>query len=224
MGWSFPLVRVAGIDIKLHVTFFLILPLGALLWGLPYGPQGALFGMLMMILLFACVTLHELGHALAARRFGLPVKEILLLPLGGLAMLNRAPTKPMHELVIAIAGPLVNVAIAGVLILLALVTGLFNGITPENALTILSVPSLASAVFWLIQANVILTLFNLIPAFPLDGGRILRALLWMATDARRATRIAATAGQGIALAMGLWGLVSFNLLLVAVAIFIFFGA
>jgi Zn-dependent protease len=112
MKWSFRIANIAGISLNIHITFGLIVVLGALQWAVPHGVAGALFGALLILLLFACVTLHELGHALAARWFGIPVREIILLPLGGIAFLERQPSRPLHELVIALAGPLVNVLIA----------------------------------------------------------------------------------------------------------------
>jgi Zn-dependent protease/CBS domain-containing protein len=223
MGWSFRVARAAGIDIKIHVTFFLILILGAVQYGMPYGASGAVYGVLLMILLFVCVTLHELGHSIAAQRFGIPVREIILLPLGGLALLSRNPEKPWHELIIAAAGPLVNVAIAAILFLVtgaAAAAGSFD----LNALQQNAPPSFSSLLIWLLQANVFLVLFNLIPAFPLDGGRIFRAVLAMFMPAQRATRIAATTGQGIAILLGVLGVATGNFGLVLVAVFVFFGA
>nr|MCU0493053.1 site-2 protease family protein [Chloroflexaceae bacterium] len=224
MGWSFRLVRVAGIDIKIHFTFFLVLLL-ALPWGSQYGVQGVLFGVTLILLLFVCVTLHELGHSLAARFFGIPVREIVLLPLGGAALLSRNPSKPLHELVIALAGPLVNVVIA---IILALVTGaslLAGGIDGrallEGGATGLSFTTL---LLWLLQANILLALFNMLPAFPLDGGRVLRAVLALFMNYQRATRIATVTGQVLAVGLGVLALFTGQFMLLLVAIFIFFGA
>jgi Zn-dependent protease len=224
MRWSYRLARVAGIDINLHLSFLLLLPFGAMLWGGQHGTAGALFGVLMIILLFACVTLHELGHALAARAAGIPVKEIQLLPIGGLAVLGRPITKPVDELVIALAGPLVNVVIAIGLALLAAASGILSQLTPEQIVAAIGSPSLEGAVLWLIQANILLVLFNMIPAFPMDGGRVLRAGLAMATGMQRATAIASVVGQGLAVLLGLWGIMTANLILVAGALFIFTGA
>lgn len=223
MGLSFRLARIAGIDLKLHITFFLILVFGAVVWGMPFGPEGALFGMLLMALLFVCVALHELGHALMARVLGLPVREILLLPIGGVALLGRSPSKASHELLIAAAGPAVNVAIIAAL-LPAIVALAFTGGLPNLGAPGIGEPGLATALLWLLQANLFLVIFNLIPAFPLDGGRMLRAAIWMFTDTVRATRIAAGIGQALALAMGVFALFTFDLMLLAVALFIFFGA
>jgi Zn-dependent protease len=226
MGWSFPIARVAGIAIKVHVTFFLILILGAVQGGAANGTAGAIFGVLLMLLLFLCVTLHELGHSLTAQRLGIPVREIVLLPLGGVALMARNPTKAWHELVIAAAGPLVNVVIAAVLLL---VTGAFAaaGRIDTDALQLAPgslAPSLTSLLQWLIYANLALVLFNLIPAFPLDGGRIFRALLAMVMGFRRATRIATAVGQLIAIGLGVYGFATGSIGLMLVAVFVFFGA
>ena len=231
MKWSYPVARVSGIDIKVHATFALILALGAFQWGFPKGLDGesslagAAFGMGLMILLFTCVVLHELGHSLVAQRFGLTVREIVLLPIGGVARLEKNPEKPLHELLIAAAGPLVNVAIAVVLFFvggLALNLGGFDGRPLFEAPG--GPPSLATLWGWLFTANVALALFNLVPAFPMDGGRILRAALAMKLGFARATRIAAGVGQAIAFAFGLYGVLTGNLVLVLVAFFVFAGA
>jgi len=220
---SFRVARIAGIDINVHVTFFLILLFGAIQWGIPWGPRGALFGALLMVVLFACVVLHELGHSLVAKAFGIPVRDITLLPIGGVARMDRNPSKPVHELLIAAAGPLVNVVIA--LALLAATDAgerlaTLSGGDPTKQMT----PGLETALLWLLLANVFLAGFNLIPAFPMDGGRMLRALLALFLGFSSATRIASAVGQALALGLGLVGLVSGNLLLVLVAMFVFFGA
>ncbi len=227
MNWSFQLVRIAGINIKVHVTFFLILILGGLQWAgnTPNSIEGFLFGVVLMILLFVCVTLHELGHSVVAQRFGIPVHEITLLPLGGVAQLSKNPEKPLHELLIAAAGPLVNVIIALVLLL---ITGGGNALNVLGGrgelLNQLNDTAPRTLLLWLLGANVSLVIFNLIPAFPLDGGRILRALLAMGLGFPRATRIATLVGQVIAIGLGIYGITSGNFILVLIAIFVFFGA
>ena len=223
MGWSFKIAEVSGINIRIHITFFLILLVGALQWGGASNPQGALFGILLMLLLFLCVTLHELGHSLVAQRFGIPVREIILLPLGGVALLTRTPEKPRDEFLIAIAGPLVNVVIFLVLLLLGPVAGV--GLLDER-LTFqgLQTPSAETLRLWLLGANLMLVLFNLIPAFPLDGGRMLRALLAMRLGYPRATRLASTIGQGFAVLFGFIGVFTNNWSLLLIAVFVFFGA
>lgn len=228
MGWSFRIAKVRGIDIKIHVTFFLILLLGALQWAnnTPESPlDGALFGVALMTLLFTCVTLHELGHSVAAQYFGIPVREIVLTPLGGIAMITRQPEKPLHELIIAVAGPAVNVLIA---ILLFLVTGATMHATILDARGALgelfSRPSLEVMLLWLFAANISLAVFNMIPAFPLDGGRVLRALLAMFMSFPSATAVAATIGQVAAIGLGVLGFINGNFILILIAVFVFFSA
>ncbi len=227
MNWSFQIANVAGIPIRVHITFFLILWLGASQWfGLTGTLTGAVFGATLMILLFVCVTLHELGHSLVAKVFGVPVREIVLLPLGGVAFMTKNPEKPLHELLIAIAGPLVNIVIA-----VLLLAGLGFAVTPQMLTDhgllpaeLGQTPSLHTALFWLLAANVSLVVFNLIPAFPLDGGRILRALLAMFMGYPKATRVAVAIGQSIAIALGLYGVLNGQFILMLIAVFIFFGA
>ena len=231
MKWSFSVARVSGIDIKIHATFAAILGLGAFQWGFPKGLDGeaslagAAFGMGLMILLFTCVVLHELGHSLVAQRFGLTVREIVLLPIGGIARLDKNPEKPLHELFIAVAGPLVNVAIAVVLFFVGGIAVNLGALEGRSILeTPAGPPSFAVLWGWLFTANVALALFNMIPAFPMDGGRVLRAALAMKMGFSRATRIATAVGQAIAFAFGILGVLSGNFLLVLVAFFVFMGA
>ncbi|HJX28520.1 MAG TPA: site-2 protease family protein, partial [Thermoanaerobaculia bacterium] len=223
MKSAFRLLRVAGIDIKVHFTFFLILVLGAFQWS-NYGPSGAAFGVLLMMALFACVVLHELGHSLVAQRLGVEVREIVLLPIGGVAMLSRMPRRPLHELLIAVAGPLVNVVIAGAL--LAWIGSQSSVPIDGSALLNLSKapPSTETLLRWLLAANISLVIFNLLPAFPMDGGRILRAILGMFLGFSRATRIAAGVGQVLALALGLYAIFNGEFLLAFIAAFVFLGA
>lgn len=224
MKWSFRLTRVAGIDIKVHATFGLILLLGAIQWGVPHGAPGAAFGVLAMLFLFACVVLHELGHSLVARAFHIPVREILLLPIGGVAKLEKNPEKPVHELLIALAGPAVNVVLA--LVLFAAVDGATlktldaKGLTGEGPLA----PTAQTLVLWLLAANVSLAVFNMIPAFPLDGGRVLRALLAMGMGFPKATRTAAAIGQLLAVGLGMWAVLAGQLFVALIAFFVFVGA
>lgn len=228
MGWSFRITSISGIDIKIHATFFLILILGAVQWAghVPENPfYGALFGISLMLLLFTCVTLHELGHSLVAQHFGIPVREIVLTPLGGIAMITRNPDKPLHELIIAIAGPSVNVLIA---LLLFLITGATMQATLLDARgsigEILSRPSFEVMILWLFAANISLAVFNMIPAFPLDGGRVLRAFLAMFMSFSTATAVAATIGQFAAIGLGILGILNGNFILILIAVFVFFGA
>jgi Zn-dependent protease len=170
-------------------------------------------------------VLHELGHSLVAKALAIPVREIVLLPLGGLAIMSRNPDRPVHEVLIAVAGPLVNVALALGLFLLTGPAlhrsaldgrGLMAGALPE--------PGLTTLLLWLFQANVVLALFNLIPAFPMDGGRILRGVLGLFLGVSRATRIATVVGQILAVAMGLLGVFTGHFILVLIAVFVFLAA
>ncbi|HBL27693.1 MAG TPA: peptidase M50, partial [Acidobacteria bacterium] len=197
---------------------------GAFDWGSKYGASGAAFGALLMLALFVCVVLHELGHSLVAQRFGIPVREIVLLPIGGVAMLGKMPRKPVQELLIAIAGPLVNVVLA-----IGLVFALgVRGDLPLDGSGLLALskaaPSVETLLQWLLAANVSLFVFNLIPAFPMDGGRILRAVLAMFLGFSRGTKIAAGVGQVLALGLGLYAIFNGQILLALVAAFVFMGA
>lgn len=223
MGWSFRIATFRGINLKVHVTFAFIVLMAAMNWA-GAGPAGMAFGVLLILLLFACVTLHEFGHALAAQYYGIPVKDIVLLPIGGIAFLGRATRNPVQELVIAAAGPAVNVAIVALLLPVLWLVNEPALQTPALLRPAGASPSLGFALHWLVGANIGLVLFNMIPAFPLDGGRILRGLLGLRMDWSRATRYAAGAGQGIAMAMGTWGLLSGHFMLVVIAALIFFSA
>ncbi len=224
MAWSYRIAQIAGIEIKIHATFGLILLLGAFQWGSPHGAPGAAFGVLLMIFLFACVVLHELGHSLVAKAFGIPVKEIVLLPIGGVARMEKNPEKPIHELLIAIAGPLVNVVIALLLFFVFSGTHLAGldarGLVSGQPMQ----PTAATMVVWLLAANITLAVFNMIPAFPLDGGRVLRAILAMIMGFPKATRVTAAISQIIAVALGIFAILNGQILLTLVAFFIFLGA
>jgi Zn-dependent protease/predicted transcriptional regulator len=217
------IATVAGIEIKLHVTFGLILVIGAIQWGIPHGAAGAVFGTALMAALFVCVVLHELGHSLVAKVFGLPVKGIVLLPIGGVARMEKNPEKPVHELLISVAGPLVNVALAAALLI---VVGARLGPLDATSLAarLKGAPSFETALLWLLSMNVMLFAFNMIPAFPMDGGRVLRAILWMVMGFGPATRVATAVGQVVAVGLGLWGLLAGNLFLALIAVFVFLGA
>lgn len=219
MKWSWRLGRLVGIDVRVHWTFLLLLG-----WiGLSFLLQGdtalaALRGVAVILSFFLCVVLHEYGHALAARAYGVGTRDITLLPIGGVARLETIPSDPKKEFWIAAAGPAVNVVIA-----LAIAAGL--SFTGASAIEPQAVESLAGAPFWplLLGFNVTVVLFNLLPAFPMDGGRILRALLARRTNYVRATRMAANTGQLMAIGFGLIGLV-YNPLLLLIAIFVYLGA
>lgn len=216
MTWSFNIGTFGGTQVRVHVTFALLL---LWIWFIHYqtgGSAEALRGVVFILAVFVCVVLHEFGHIAAARRYGIKTPDITLLPIGGLARLERMPDKPDQELVIAIAGPLVNVAIAA---LIFIVIGYAIG--PEQIAEIEN-PK-ADFFVRLAAVNVFLVVFNMIPAFPMDGGRVLRALLARRMPWARATQIAATIGQGLAFGLGFIGLL-YNPLLIFIAIFVYLAA
>ncbi len=224
MWSSLKLARAFGIDIKVHVSFVLILALGAMQWGSLFGPRGVAFGVISMMLLFVCVTLHELGHSVVAQHYGIPVKEITLWPFGGIAQLGARPKEPSQELLIALAGPAVNVVLAlaltafGVLWLGTSGLGqalLDVGTAPPTQQTLLAL---------LLGSNVVLALFNLIPALPMDGGRVLRSLLAMTMGSMKATRISANVARVIAVTMFVTAFITTHLVLAVIAAVVFIGA
>lgn len=206
-----------GIDVYVHFTFLLLLVfLGFGYWSTTQRIDAALVGVSYIVALFGCVLLHEFGHALMARRYGIQTRDITLLPIGGLARLERMPENPVQELWVALAGPAVNVAIALVLFVWLLIS---RGANAGMEIAIGSGPIVER----LLMINVILAGFNLLPAFPMDGGRVLRALLATRLGRRRATAIAANVGQGMAILFGIVGFF-YNPFLVFIAIFIYLGA
>ena len=216
MGWSLKIGSVAGTAIRIHVTFLLFL---AWIFGVSYvsgGAAAAWNGLLFMVLLFLCVLLHEFGHIFTARIFGVMTPDVILLPIGGVARLERIPEKPSEEFLIAIAGPAVNVAIAAALVLLG-----GASLDPAHLESIQS--DKVGLAERLAVVNVFLALFNLIPAFPMDGGRVLRALLATRFGYVRATEIAASIGQFVAFLLGFVGLFG-NPLLIFVAVFVYLAA
>ena len=216
MGWSIRLFDVGGTAVRIHLTFFLLLAWIAAIHYNRGGAAAAIDGVLFILLLFLCVLLHEFGHVFAARRYGIGTSDVTLLPIGGLASLERMPEKPSQEIFVALAGPAVNLVIA---IVLVVVLGARFDLTQmaqlQEATTTLTGRVAA--------ANVMLCVFNLIPAFPMDGGRVLRALLAIPMGYTRATRVAATIGQGLAFVFALLGLLG-NPLLILIAVFIFLAA
>lgn len=217
MKWSLKLGKLFGIDVYLHFTFLLLLAfLGFTYWRETQNIAATLQGVAFIVALFGCVVLHELGHALMARRYGIQTHDITLLPIGGIARLAKMPEKPMQELWVALAGPAVNVVIAIILLVGLAATG---GFTPVEQLVV------TGGSFWqrLLMLNLMLVAFNLLPAFPMDGGRVLRALLAMRLGRRRATAIAANVGQGMAILFGIVGFL-YNPILVFIGIFVYLGA
>lgn len=217
--WSWTIGRIAGIDIQVHATFLLLLAWIA--WAQYQGSgtaSGAVSGVVFVLAVFGSVVLHELGHALTAAHFGVKTRGIMLWPLGGVAQLEQIPDEPREELLIAAAGPAVTVVIAVILYIVLRATG----VPVEYHDAFAGTGGFLARLFWI---NVVLALFNLLPAFPMDGGRILRALIATRIDHGRATEIAASIGQVFAIAFGLYGLfVSGNIWLVFIAFFVWVAA
>ena len=214
MSWSLPIFRVAGIQLRIHITFLLIIGWLAFGYYAEGGSAMALGRVIFVLLLFACVVLHEFGHAFAAKAFGINTPDITLLPIGGVARLERMPEEPVQELIIALAGPAVNLIIAFCLFLVIGTRGVLNPATVQGG----------DLVAQLLMINVVLLLFNLLPAFPMDGGRVLRALLATRLSYARATQIAASIGQGCAFVFGFFGLFGPNPFLLFIALFVYIGA
>lgn len=222
MKWSWRIGRAAGIDLYLHATFLILVGwFGLSYYQLRHNFHDVVNGLTFIGTIFFIVLLHELGHALAARRFGIETRDITLLPIGGVARLERMPEKPMQELVVALAGPAVNLALAGVFYMLLHWSKALSELTN---VTLVGGPFLAKLFWW----NIGMAAFNLVPAFPMDGGRVLRALLASRLDYVRATHVAATVGQGLALVFVFLGLFPNHYfhspILVFVAFFVWMGA
>ncbi|MEH6517141.1 MAG: site-2 protease family protein [Halioglobus sp.] len=217
MKWSWKIARLAGIDVHVHVTFFLLLYLVGISYWNEYGTLAAVVsGVGFILALFSCVILHELGHSLTARQYGIRTRNITLLPIGGVAALERMPEDPLQEIKVALAGPMVNFVIAAVLFFF--LDGPIE--VPPSGLLSLTDGSFA---YRLMILNIFLGGFNLLPAFPMDGGRVLRAVLALRMDHAMATERAAAVGKMLALVMGLVGWF-YNPFLIFIAVFIWFGA
>jgi Zn-dependent protease/CBS domain-containing protein len=212
---SLRLAVIAGIPIRIHFTFLLLLVFVAAT-GLGGNQGHTWISVIYVILLFACVLLHELGHALTAMRYGIRTYDIVLYPIGGVARLQNLPDVK-SELWIALAGPAVNVVIA-VLLGIAIAAA---RVPFDPAQVSAPIPRLVVDLFW---SNIALFAFNMLPAFPMDGGRVLRSFLAQRMDVLAATRIAASIGQGLALLLGLWSIFTLNLLLLIIAVFVFVAA
>ena len=222
--------RPFGIRTYVHWSFWLLLAFVALS-SLGYGLRHAMGAVLLVVAVFGCIVLHELGHALMARRFGIRTHNIILYPIGGMARLERIPERPLQEFLVAIAGPLVNVVIAGTLVAI-LVLYPERKLIPEFAgtfleqleWTYLSLSEFAGVFFeQLAWINILLVAFNLLPAFPMDGGRILRSVLASRLQYLKATQIAASVGKYIAVFIALVALFSFQPLLLLLAAVVYFA-
>lgn len=227
MGRSLVIGRVQGIEIKVHPTFLLVIPWVAFTWGYSggYGLAGVGFGIMLMLLLFAFVVLHELGHSFAALRCGVGVRDITLLPIGGVARMERLPAEPGREIAIALAGPAVNLAIALLFTPpILLITHALGAPTPLSLLGVLTDLSPTGFIVYLFFTNVTLVVFNLLPAFPMDGGRVLRALLSFCTGRLAATRIAVALGQALGGALGVAGLLTRSPSLLLIGAFVIVAA
>jgi Zn-dependent protease len=216
MKWSWKIARIAGIDIQVHATFFLLVAwFGYLYWKNVGTITAAIEGMTYILALFTCVVMHEYGHALTARRYGIVTRHITLLPIGGVATMEKLPEDPIQEIKVALAGPLVNVVIA---ILLWFWLQLNNIEVTEEQLITTGGPF----AFRLMVVNIFLVVFNLIPAFPMDGGRVLRAALALKMPHHKATAKAAEIGKNFAVLFAILGLF-YNPFLLLIAAFLWFG-
>ncbi len=231
MGTSITLFRIFGIELKVHWSFVLILAWGAFIYSSgPAGPViGALYGVVVILFLFVCVVLHELGHAVTAKYFKVNVPTITLLPIGGVAQLERMPDKPLQEFLIAVAGPLVNfvlalllLPVAAVLIGLGMNDGTIGG-GFMDWIAHMQIPSFSGLVIYLTVTNVVLGVFNLLPAFPMDGGRILRALLALGFPYVQATRVAVYVGRFMAILFAIWGIMGGGIFMLLIAFFVYVG-
>ncbi|MBE9548222.1 MAG: site-2 protease family protein [Proteobacteria bacterium] len=217
MKWSYKIADIAGIKIQVHFTFLIIIAWFSLAYWQLEGTLSAVFeGVTFILALFFCVLLHELGHAFTAAGFGIRTRSITLLPIGGVALIEKNPDDPRQEILIALAGPAVSFSIATLLWLVLTVTG---RLVPIEELGVAGGPFLQR----LMIVNYLIAMFNLIPAFPMDGGRVFRAFLSLGMEATRATRLAAGLGQLIAIMFAVLGLM-YNPFLFFIAIFIWFGA
>ncbi len=216
MKGSLLIARIAGIGVYVHWTFLILLGWIFFAQFQAGGLLAALRGVGLIVSLFVCVVLHEFGHALVARRFNVPTRDITLLPIGGVARMERIPRNPNQELAIAVAGPAVNVIIAAVLYLFVYVRGALPDVEAVASMT-------ASWVDMLLWFNIALVVFNMLPAFPMDGGRVLRSFLARRIDYVEATMVAASIGQAMAVAFFVLGLYS-NWILMLIAVFVFIGA
>ncbi|MEW5801849.1 MAG: site-2 protease family protein [bacterium] len=216
MKWSFQVGKFFGIPLKIHVTFWLLLLFVALSSGKQAGVQGGVHGVIFVALLFACVVLHELGHSVVAQRLGIRVRDIILLPIGGISQMEKIPDEPKSELFISAIGPVISLTLALLFFAVARLLGLSTAIPQGSLLD----GNVLVGLFWI---NLILGIFNLLPAFPMDGGRVLRALLALRMEYIQATHIAVSVGQVFAIFFFFYGLF-YNFWLALIGIFIYMGA
>ena len=217
MKWSWKIAEVAGIEVRAHVTLLiLLLWIGLGYWQLEGTVSAVASGLGFIAALFGCILLHELGHAITARRFGIRTRNIVLLPIGGIASIEKSPDDPRQEILIALAGPAVSFALAALSWLLLAAT---QGVAEARELNLDG----GGFIERLAIVNLLLGAFNLLPAFPMDGGRVFRALLALRLGPYRATRIAAAVAQGAAVVLALLGL-RYNIFLFVIAVFIWFAA
>ncbi|NIP29652.1 MAG: CBS domain-containing protein [Candidatus Dadabacteria bacterium] len=217
MKWSWKIGNISGIDLKIHATFAIIIVWVLFKhWESGHDIATTVGGLIFVLSIFACVVLHEFGHALTARRYGIGTEDITLLPIGGVARLERMPEDPRQELYVALAGPAVNVAIAFVIFIMLYIT--------NSTINFLNIDFVSdSFLLKLMALNIILVIFNMLPAFPMDGGRVLRALLALKMEYVKSTQIASKLGKAMAILFGIIGLYS-NPFLVFIAVFVWFGA
>jgi len=221
MKYALNLGRIFGIRIKIHWTFLLLLAWIAFSgWNSGGNVTEILWNIGFVLAIFTCVILHELGHSLTARRYGIPTQKITLLPIGGVASLDRLPEDPKQELAVAAAGPAVNVVIAAIIFAIFPVTQFFNSLNEAQQIANITADNF---IYMLFTANVILVAFNAIPAFPMDGGRVFRALLAFRYNRLKATKIASSTGQILAVGFFILGL-AYNPILLLIGVFVFLGA
>ena len=217
MGGAWKIGRFLGIGVYFHWTLLALL---AFIGYTAAAGEGTLvdaaWAILLVVSVFGCVLLHEYGHALAARQLGIKTLDITLLPIGGIARLERMPRRPLHEFLVAIAGPAVNVVIAAILLPIVFVWGSLQEASLEAFVG-------GSMLVHLLAINIMLVVFNMIPAFPMDGGRIFRSLLASQLSYLRATKIAVNVGRVVAVGMGIYGLSSPPYMLCLIGVFVFFA-
>lgn len=219
MEWSYKIGTVYGIPLRLHITFPMLIIAYAALFGYEYGLMAAFRGSILILLLFACVVLHELAHSRQAQRYGVKVRDVTLLPIGGVSNMEHIPENPQQELRIAIAGPAISFVIGIVLLMINLAVGL-----PIFDFNFEKIATSSSYIFvYLAWINIFLAFFNLLPAFPMDGGRVIRAYLAQRMSYIKATHIAATIGKIFAIIFGIVGFV-INPILIFIAFFVYLGA